>query len=73
MDRALLLDHLATAERHVAEGEHHLARQRRLIAEMERDGHDTRSALELLSTLEQTQAMHVSHRDHIRAELGGAA
>jgi hypothetical protein len=31
VDRAILAEHLALAERHVAQGEEHLARQRKLI------------------------------------------
>jgi hypothetical protein len=48
MDRALLLQHLAQAERHVAEGEQHLLRQEELIAELDRDGHDTEEARVIL-------------------------
>jgi hypothetical protein len=40
MDRATLLDHLAQAERHAVEGNRHLARQERLIAQLDRQGHD---------------------------------
>jgi len=40
MDRQTMLEHLAMAERHVAEGVIHLSRQRALIAELDRDGHD---------------------------------
>ena len=42
MDRALLERHLAAAERHVADGERTLARQRGVIATLERRAHDTR-------------------------------
>lgn len=73
MDRTLLTELLAESDRHVAQGERHIARQHQLIAELERDGHDTTSAIEFLSTLEQTQAMHIAHRDRIRAELGAAS
>jgi hypothetical protein len=44
MDRALLLQ----AERHVAEGEQHLLWQEELIAELDRDGHDTEEARVIL-------------------------
>jgi hypothetical protein len=71
MDRNLLVELLAMTDRHVAEGEHLIARQRALIDELERDGHDTKSAIELLGVLERTQAMHVAHRDRIRADLAG--
>ena len=65
--------HLQQAERHVAEGEQHIARQRKLIAELERDGHDTTLALELLREFERTQASHIESRDRIRANLAGSA
>ncbi|HEX5162430.1 MAG TPA: hypothetical protein VFV88_11970 [Steroidobacteraceae bacterium] len=60
---------LELAERHVAEGAQHLARQHALIAELARDGHDTTTALELLRTFEQAQANHIENRDRIRAEM----
>jgi hypothetical protein len=41
MDRAMLWNHLAQAERHVAEGEHHIVLHRALMDELERDGHET--------------------------------
>jgi hypothetical protein len=44
MDRDMVLRHLAEAERHIVQGETHLARQFALIAELERRGHDTRCA-----------------------------
>jgi hypothetical protein len=61
--------YLAEAERHVALGEQHVARQRKIVAELERDGHDTAQARELLRVLEGTQASHVSHRDRLLTEL----
>jgi hypothetical protein len=69
MDPKLLRDHLALAERHAAEGEDHIERQRRILAELERDGHDTALARKLLATLEATQAQHVANRDRLRREL----
>ena len=62
-------EQLELAERHVAEGAQHLARQHDLIAALARDGHDTTSALELLRTFEDAQAHHIENRDRIRAEL----
>lgn len=71
MDRKLEQQHLQEAERHVAEGREHINKQRQIIAELERDGHDTSTARELLETLEQSQRMHEEHRAHIKAELAG--
>ena len=38
----MVLRHLAEVERHIVQGETHLAKQSALIAELERHGHDTR-------------------------------
>jgi hypothetical protein len=51
MDRYMVLRHLAEAERHIVQGETHLARQFALIAELERRGHDTRCAQAVLTTM----------------------
>jgi len=61
---------LAQAERHLAEGKGHIDRQVMIIAELERDGHDTTTAKEFLATLEQAQQPHESHRQHVLSELG---
>ena len=45
MDRAMLLELLARAERHVEEGEEHLSRQRHVVAERQRQGLDASDAL----------------------------
>jgi hypothetical protein len=70
MDRTMLQDHLAPAERHVIEGERHIARQRELVAELKRDGHDSDLAQSLLRSFEELQAMHVADRGRLRKELG---
>ncbi len=68
----MLLEHLAKAERHVEIGERDLAKQRALIDELRRDGHDTRAAEKLLATFEEVQKLHVADRERIRAELARA-
>ena len=73
MDPALMRRHLAQAERHVEEGEAHIARQRDLIRKLERDGHGTRAARLFLRSLEETQALHVADRERVRAEFRRAA
>jgi hypothetical protein len=69
MERATLEDHLAQAERHVAEGEEHIAQQRELVTKIEREGHDTTSALFLLSQFEEMQQMHIADQERLRGEL----
>jgi hypothetical protein len=44
MDREMLECHLAEAEEHIATGGKNIARQRKVIAQLERDGRDTASA-----------------------------
>jgi hypothetical protein len=62
---------LAEAEYHVLLGERHIIRQREIVAELERDGHEQAavSARDLLETFEQAQKAHVADRDRLRAEL----
>jgi hypothetical protein len=44
MDRAQRLRDLEKAERHVVEGEGQIAKQEQIVAELDRDGHDTTEA-----------------------------
>ena len=69
MDREILLQHLVLAERHIAQGKAHLIRQETLVAELDRNGHDTKEAEAILATLRQTQALHLQDRDRILSEL----
>jgi len=64
-------EHLRLAEEHVAAGERSIARQRQVIRELERDGHDSTNAHELLEQFEEIQAMHVQGRDRLVDELAG--
>ncbi|MGH8269523.1 MAG: hypothetical protein ACRES1_05625 [Steroidobacteraceae bacterium] len=73
MDRTMIRRHLAQAERHVEEGETHLARQRELVRKLERDGHGSRAARRFLRSLEETHALHVADRDRARTELRSSA
>jgi len=65
MDRATLEAHLMLAERHVAQGEEILVKQRTLIGELEGKGLDIRAAEVLLEEFEAVQAIHVAHRDRL--------
>ncbi|HSC19371.1 MAG TPA: hypothetical protein VLC74_10685 [Rhizomicrobium sp.] len=65
----MIIDHLRLAETHVAEGEHHVARQRELVAELDRDGHDTSQGRRLLLEFEELQAMHIADRNRLLREL----
>ncbi len=69
MDRETLLLRLAKANRQLAYGKAHLARQEGVIARLDHDGHDTTAAKTVLATLRQTQAAHEQDVQRILQEL----
>ena len=69
MDRDILERHLARVEERVAIGATNIARQRELIAELERDGHDASQAKQMLAQFLDLQAMHIADRDRLIKEL----
>jgi len=72
MNRDFVEMALAQAERHVAEGEVILARQRAAIAATELIGGDVARFKELLSVFEDSQRVHVADRDRLRKDLENA-
>jgi len=73
MDRATLIKRLAEVESLVMLGEVIVAQQHQLIADMERDGMDTRMARQLLVEFEETLSLHIAGRDQLKAELAAIA
>jgi hypothetical protein len=71
-DKQMILDHLRLAEGHVSLGQENILRQRQIVAELERDGHDPIDAGKLLAQFEELQAMHVADRDRLIGELAEA-
>ena len=69
MDRTILLQRLAQTERHAADGTRHVADQRKLIADLERNGRDTNFARDLLRQFESLRELHVADRDRLKKEL----
>jgi hypothetical protein len=71
MDRVAISAQLATAERHVVEGQDHIGRQREIVARLERAGRGhswtAKLARDLLRTLEMTQRVHVAHYNQLRS------
>jgi hypothetical protein len=65
MDREMLKRHLAEAEEHIATGDKNIARQREVIAQLERDGRETASARTFLQEFEQLQARHIAERERL--------
>jgi hypothetical protein len=70
MDDATRRERLMEVERHVTHGNAHIARQKKIIAELERHGQDTDCASVLLRQFEEMQLLHVEHRDRLEQELG---
>jgi hypothetical protein len=69
MDQEMLKRHLAEAEEHIATVDKNIARQRDVIAQLERDGRDTASARIFLHEFEQLQARHIAERERLLREL----
>ena len=68
----MLAEHLYLAERHVAQGEQHIERQRQIIHDLACGGHDTTEAKRLLTQFEELQSLHIGGRDRLRQELDDA-
>lgn len=72
MDREMELAHLAIAEKAVIQGERHIQHQEQVVAELDRDGHDTGEALALLALFRRIQGERVAHRDLLLRKIGQA-
>jgi hypothetical protein len=72
MDRAVWQEHLAQTEWHIVEAEKRVARQREIVAELERDGHRTTAARSRLAAFERLLSMHLADRQRLRGELGSS-
>jgi predicted XRE-type DNA-binding protein len=71
MERAMRIQHLEQAERHIAQVARHIAIQELIVSDMARLGHDTTEARKLLENFYAFQAQHIQHRDRLRLELSG--
>jgi hypothetical protein len=71
LDRRPPEERLAEADRHVAKAEELIARQRGVVAELERDGHPAEEAYALLRTMIDSLKQMQTHRRMIQAEIDG--
>lgn len=62
-------EHLQLAQSHVAQGVEILRRQRKVIADLERNGRDPTEAERLLTTFEETQNLHIADVERLEKEL----
>jgi hypothetical protein len=63
------MSEIEQARRSIADIELHIAHERKVIAQKERDGHDTATSKQLLSQFEQDYATLVAVRDRLEKEL----
>lgn len=70
MDRqTVILQHFQEAERHVDESAARISKYERMVAELERDGHDATMTKELLNTLRKSQVLLERSLEFIRDDL----
>ena len=69
MDEAMVQRHLNMAREHIILGEQHIARQRLILARLAERGSNSAEAERLLVNFQESQVMHVAHRDRLEAEL----
>jgi hypothetical protein len=70
IDREKILKQLARVHNQAAEGDGSLARHRKAIAELERDGQDASLARKMLKYAEHVQTMNLSERQRLEKMLG---
>jgi hypothetical protein len=70
IDREKILRQLARVHNQAAEGDGSLARHRKAIAELERDGQDASLARKMLKYAEHVQTMNFSERQRLEKILG---
>jgi hypothetical protein len=70
MDHAVWQERLAEIERQIVEAEKRVARQREIVAELERGGRRVTAARGLLAAFEELLSMHLADRQWVREELG---
>ena len=69
LDRESLRRQLSTVEKHIAIGMKALESQRRVLAELERDGHETLEARKLLVNFEKAQGLYLDEHKRLSRAL----
>jgi hypothetical protein len=60
---------LSRADYHIQRAQENIERQKELVQELDKDGHDTSNALRLLATLKDTLVAMQEHRQLIIEEI----
>jgi hypothetical protein len=69
MDETSERAHLAQADNHIAAAERHIVRQKQVVADLERGGHETDLAVSLLYAFEHALHAFKQHREVILVRL----
>ena len=67
--RSLQLRHLSKLVDYLIAGARHIERQKAIIQELERDGHDAAQAQQTLQQMEELQKIYLSEKDRLIKEL----
>jgi hypothetical protein len=70
IDREKVLKQLARVMNQTAEGDENVARQRKAVVELERDGQDATLARKMLKYAEHVQTMTLAERQRLERILG---
>jgi hypothetical protein len=68
-ERAMIEKHLAQAEEHIRTGQGHITRQKEILAELERDGHEGSAQQARERNFRTDAEVPFGDRDRLRAEL----
>jgi predicted metal-binding membrane protein/DNA-binding CsgD family transcriptional regulator len=69
LDRAMLLKHLAPAEKHIDTGARNITRPKKNVAKLELRGAEVREARQRLANFEHTQVLFLAERKRTKEEL----
>jgi hypothetical protein len=73
MDRTVIIEHLALAQKHIVEGELRVRQQRVYVAKLASRGEDAGLSKRILARLEAVLAMHVADCNRLIRELDDPA
>jgi hypothetical protein len=71
MDRAVIIEQLVLAQKHIVEGKLRVRQQHEYVARQASKGEDAQLSKRLLARFEAVLAMHIADRDRLIRELDG--
>jgi hypothetical protein len=67
--RSLQVEHLSNLVDYLIAGARHIERQKTIIQELQRDGHDIAQAQQTLQQMEELHKIYLSEKDRLLKEL----